>query len=58
MMALIDEYRTELSAVCVFSEDTVQTYVSCIVRVSCSPAIAQREESASLSSRRDSTLAS
>lgn len=33
-MALIDEYRTELSAVCVFSEDTVQTYVSCIVSFS------------------------
>ncbi len=33
-MALIDEYRTELSAVCGFSEDTVQTYVSCVVSLS------------------------
>ena len=31
MIALIDEYRNELSEVACFAEDTVQNYVSCIV---------------------------
>ena len=31
MVALIDEYRHELSSICGFAQDTVENYVSCII---------------------------